>query len=212
MTNASRAIADLRSRWCTLHDLDRAQAIKSIHQSGVSLRELAPLLNCSPSLLTHLLQAAQASIEDRVLARQGILSTRTLVRRAKAVGTLRTALHREAVAFERNREAFQGCKSILNWLAEQKVARDLWGWGIEMALLHLSLTDQTWQLPPDTVPKAVPGDEIFFRRWAVQPESADLDPVTGVALRLAQWVSLGISNVRVRQRALELASEELDQR
>jgi len=76
MTHTSFAIADLQSRWHTLNDLDRAQAIKSIYQSGMSLRNLASRLNCSPSLLTHLLQAAQAPIEDQVLARQGELSTR----------------------------------------------------------------------------------------------------------------------------------------
>src|ERR1035441_1475654 len=38
MTIAPPLVADLQSRWCSLHDLDRAQAIKSIHQSGVSLR------------------------------------------------------------------------------------------------------------------------------------------------------------------------------
>ncbi len=63
------------------------------------------MLNCSPSLLTHLLQAGQAPLEDRALARQGVLSTRALVRRAKAVGIRRTALHREEIAYEREQLA-----------------------------------------------------------------------------------------------------------
>lgn len=74
MADTSLALADLWSRWHTLDDLDRAQAIKSNHQSGVSLRKLASFLNCSPSLLTHLLQVGQAPLEDRVLARRGELS------------------------------------------------------------------------------------------------------------------------------------------
>jgi lambda repressor-like predicted transcriptional regulator len=113
MTNTSFAIVDLQSRWHTLDDLNRAQAIKVIHQSGVSLRNLASRLNCSPSLLTHLLQAAQAPIEDQVLAGQGALSTRALWRAAKAVGTWRIALHPEEIAFERERAAVQS-KLILS--------------------------------------------------------------------------------------------------
>jgi lambda repressor-like predicted transcriptional regulator len=113
MTNTSFAIADLQSRWHALNDLDRAKAIKAVHQSGMSLRNLASRLNCSPSLLTHLLQAAQAPIEDQVLAGQGALSTRALWRAAKAVGTWRIALHPEEIAFERERAAVQS-KLILS--------------------------------------------------------------------------------------------------
>jgi lambda repressor-like predicted transcriptional regulator len=113
MADTNFAITDLQSRWHTLNDLDRAQAIKPIHQSGMSLRNLASRLNCSPSLLTHLLQAAQAPIEDQVLAGQGALSTRALWRAAKAVGTWRIALHPEEIAFERERAAVQS-KLILS--------------------------------------------------------------------------------------------------
>jgi len=113
MADTNFAITDLQSRWHTLNDLDRAQAIKPIHQSGMSLRNLASRLNCSPSLLTHLLQAAQAPIEDQVLAGQGALSTRALWRAAKALGARRIALHPEEIAFERERAAVQS-KLILS--------------------------------------------------------------------------------------------------
>jgi hypothetical protein len=39
LTDTSFAIADLQSHWYTLDDLDRAQAIKLIHLSGVSHRD-----------------------------------------------------------------------------------------------------------------------------------------------------------------------------
>src|ERR1039458_8694604 len=97
MTISSSAVADLQGKWHTLHDLDRARAVYAIHQAGVSLRELAKALNCSPSLLGHLLAALQASALDRTLAREGKISTRELARRARATGIRRAARHREAL-------------------------------------------------------------------------------------------------------------------
>src|ERR1035438_4893064 len=142
MTDTTLAIADLRTRWFTLVDLDRAQEIELIRRLGVSLCELAAVLNCSPSLLAHLLQAAQASIEDRELARQGVLSTRALVQRAKAHGARSTAMNHEEIAFARERTALQESKSILNWIEEQQVTSADQGRLIENARLHLSYLER----------------------------------------------------------------------
>jgi hypothetical protein len=71
MTDRSATVADLRSRWHTLCDLDRARAAQSIHQAGESLAELAPQLNCFRSLLSYLIRAALAPVEDREFARLG---------------------------------------------------------------------------------------------------------------------------------------------
>jgi AraC-like DNA-binding protein len=124
MTDAGIAVRELRSQWYTLHDLDRAQAIKTIHQSGIRLKELAALLNCSSSLLTRLLQAGQAPPEDRLLARQGVMSTRALARQASAVGIRRTALHREEMAYEKTREALVKSQVIEKCFEERGAARD----------------------------------------------------------------------------------------
>jgi lambda repressor-like predicted transcriptional regulator len=85
MTDLS-AVADLQSKWPTLHNLDRAKAVYAIHQAGTSLRELAKVLNRSESLLRHLLAALQAPPAHRNLARQGKISFNELVRRSKAEG------------------------------------------------------------------------------------------------------------------------------
>jgi len=100
----------------------RSFALKVIHQLGVSLRELAPLLNCSPSLLSHLLQAGQASIEDCVFARLGALSTRAPVRSAKMAGTHCTARGYEEIAYELERTAIWDSQAILRWLDYENVA------------------------------------------------------------------------------------------
>ena len=40
MTSVS-TIPELKANWINLHDLDRANAIRSIHDSGISLRQIA---------------------------------------------------------------------------------------------------------------------------------------------------------------------------
>lgn len=112
MTDTRCTVADLRSRLHTLCDLDRARAVQSLHQDGMTLRAIASQLNCSPSLLSHLLRAAQASAEDRELARCGEIGTRELARRAGSSGTRSTSMQREAVAFDLERAATQASQSI----------------------------------------------------------------------------------------------------
>jgi len=209
MTDTSFAIADLQSRRHNLYGLDRAQAIKSIHRSGVSLRKLASFLNCSPSLLTHLLQAGQAPLEDRVLARRGELSTRALVRRARAKGTRRTALHRETIAFEREQTAIQDSSSILNWLAEQGVTDADREQIIKRARLYLSLVEGTWPLSPVAMSACTLADKTVRMRWPVQPDLAEIGFFAGFARQLALWALAGISDLQIRQRAFELARCEL---
>jgi DNA-binding transcriptional MerR regulator len=209
MADTSFAIADLRSRWYTLNDLDRAQAIKVIHQSGVSLRKLAPFLNCSPSLLSHLLQAGQAPLEDRVLARRGELSTRALVRSAKATGVRCTTLHREAIAFERESEARRHSQAIERWFGEQGVADADRGQVIERACLHLSPPEWTERLPLVAIPAGMSADNSVRTCLPTQPDPTEVGFAAGIAWQLAHWVAAGISDHQLRQRALELAGDAL---
>jgi len=209
MTDTSFAIADLQSRWHILHDLDRAQAIKSIHQAGVSLRKLASFLNCSSSLLTHLLQAGQARLEDRVLARRGELSTRALVRRARATGTRRTALHREAIALDIEQTAIQDSRSILNWLAEQDVTDADREQIIKRARLYVSLVEGIFPLSPVAMSACIPADKTVRVQWPVQSDLAETGLVAGFARQLAHWALDGVSDPQIRQRAFELAHDEL---
>lgn len=208
MIDTNLAVTGLRSTWHALPDLDRSQAVKSALQSGTSLRALAAVLNCSPALLTHLLQAGQAPPEDCVLARQRILSTRELVRRAKLVGTYLTALHGEEFAFERERAAFRGCKSILNWFAERRIANDSQSMVIEKALQLMSPADRVGLVTPVPAKTAGPSDEPARPCLPSQSEPADADFVAGIAGRLVRWVVQGILDPRVRQRALQLAGEQ----
>lgn len=122
MNDISSAVVELQCRWTNLCDLDRAQAVLSIQQEGMSLRELARQLKCSPSLLSYLLRVAQAPAEDRERARRGEMSTRALARIVGTVGTRGTVRQHEAIAFERERSAFQASKTVLSWFEDEEVS------------------------------------------------------------------------------------------
>ena len=198
MTDISSAVADLRSQWYTLCDLDRARAVQAILQAGMRLRELAPQLNCSPSLLSYLLRAAMAPAEDRELARSGEISTRELVRRAGSSGTRSTLLRREAIAFELERTALLASEAITKWLDEEEIAGADREQVIEQAFLHLADADKSavGSLAADL--PDIPLKEIIrlFR-----PALLETDEDRTVAL-FAQWLALwtlhGISDDRIR--------------
>jgi lambda repressor-like predicted transcriptional regulator len=210
MTLAPPLVADLQSSWCSLHDLDRAQLLKSIHQSGVSLRALSSALNCSPSLLTHLLQASQAPPEDCLLARQGLLSTRALVRRARTVGARRTALHREEIAYERELAALRFSQAIGRWLDEKGVESTDRESVIDQAVVLSSQGRGQGELPLKNMATSPKLDGRSS--WPAQPDRDDADPVAQHARRLALWAFHGISDAKVRDRAFELAHADLNRR
>jgi len=210
MNVASSLIADLQTSWYSLHDLDRAQLLKSIHQSGVSLRVLSSALNCSPSLLSHLLHAGQAPPEDCLLARQGLLSTRALVRRARTVGARRTALHREEIAYERELAALRFSQAIGRWLDEKGVESADRESVIEQAVVLSSQGRGQGELPLKNMAACPQLDARSS--WPTQPDRDDTDPVAQHARRLARWAIHGISDAKVRDRTFELAHADLNRR
>jgi hypothetical protein len=122
------------------------------------------------------------------------------VRRARATGTRRTALHREAIAFERESEAQQHSRAITKWLDENGVAVADREQVTEKTRLFLSVAEGTWQLPP--------ADKTVRMRRPAQPDPSEIGIFAGFARQLALWVSAGIADIQVRQRALELACDE----
>lgn len=204
MTNTSIVIADLQSRWFKLVDLDRAQEVEFIRRLGVSLGELATALNCSPSLLTHLLRAARASIEDRGLARKGLLSTRALVRLVQVDGVRRPAKHHEDIAFERERAALQGCHSIENWLAVHRVASPGQSLLIENVRLYLAYKEGAGLQNESECLATLPTDRIAVRSKLSEPMTKECDLNAGLVHRFALWVLHAMPDPTVRQKAFEL--------
>ena len=203
MTEISSAVGELQTRWPNICDLDRAQAILSIQQEGMSLRELARHLKCSPSLLSYLLRASQAPAEDRERARRGEISTRALARIAGIVGTRGTVRQPEAIAFERERAAFQASKAVLTWFEDEEVAEADQSQIIKQARLHL-IEAQGWK-------KAFLQnrlDDVVCESRNAQIGARRNRPAAWFELRLALWAVRSISDDWVRNRALEIACSE----
>ncbi len=195
------ALADLRTRWFGLHDLDRARAVDAIHRTGISLKEIAAALHCSRSLLSHLVRAADAPVADRAEARWGKLSTRALVRRARAAGTRQRSRHREALAFEREQAAFEAARRISEWLAQQGLTAVDSNEVIRMALA-MPVTTQ-WK---DPALADVPLKEILDLGKPPLPETKGPRGNGWYARWLHGWTSIWLSDPRTRVRALEVAA------
>lgn len=114
-------IEQLRAEWKDFHDLDRAEAVRSIHDSGPSIREIGRQLHVSDSGLCRLLVALDAPVEDKLLARKGEITTSELVRRSKAAGRARAARNREEIKLERERQTFHAADLICRWLLETQM-------------------------------------------------------------------------------------------
>lgn len=159
-------------------------------------------------MLSYLLRALQAPIEDRELARLGNITTRELARRARSSGARQNSIQREAVAFDRECAAVRSANAIQVWFDQQKVPSADREQIIDQAsLLQVSvkkvdLGSLEASLPdiPLTViirllrPADLPTDEnhtiLWFARW------------------LSDWTHHGILDETVRVRALELARGE----
>src|SRR5450432_2711651 len=174
MSNPSSALTDLQTKWHSLRDLDRARAVNAINKAGISLRELAKALNCSSSLLRHLLEALQAPPEDRFLALKGEISTNELVRRARVAGIRRTDMHRESRQLERGKASIRGCRTICDWLAGENLSPASGQQIVGEARRLLAIAEETRRLPRDAAPPDMPTAMIIQRCRPTEPKTDDI--------------------------------------
>jgi len=205
MKTPPSALADLQATWNNLCDLDRGRAVYAIQQNGTSIRELAREINCSESLLRHLLIAIQAPVEDRLLAREGKITTNELVRRVRAAGVRRTTKQHEAREFERTQASVSGSKAICAWLVEEHISG---GYGEQIvceAQRQLADAEQTNRLPNEPAPADMPVDEIIRRCKPASPANDAANLVARFGCWLAGWTYFAITDSDVRYRAFEFA-------
>lgn len=201
------AITDLHIQWHILLDLDRAEAVSTIHQAGVSLRSLAKALNCSDGLLRHLLHALQASPEDLALARLGNISTWELARRSVANRKGLGLTPPEASASEIEESSIRWHNTVRNWFREQSLSDPYALQVAKEAHCLLLNAEQAGRLPRGRVPSCLPTNEII-RRWHPadqMPRNADF--VSWFGRWLAIWSYNAIPDSCVRKRVFQLLTE-----
>lgn len=206
VTEDNSAIADLRRRWHTLCDADRALEVQSMHRAGMSLGKLAGHLNCSRSLLSRLHRAAKASPEDLDRARRGEISTRELARRTDATGSRGISRHREGITFEIERAAVRGSRKIESWLSDAGGADTDRKQIIEQARGYLFKTGRAARDQQENILVSMLFDEAERQHLLGRTVTERQGSISWTALSLALWVLRGIPDHRIRARALELAS------
>ena len=75
-----QAVADLRSGWQTLHDIDKSTIVAATLAAGMRGRTLAKAVGCSEGSIRRLAIISTATAEEKDLARRGALSTNQLVK------------------------------------------------------------------------------------------------------------------------------------
>lgn len=212
MPGVKMSLSELQTKWCELCDMDRAHAVHEIYKAGTSFRALARALNCSLSLIRHLDLAAQAPLDDRNLARQGKMSTRELVRRAKAVNLQQTSRENEALEFERIQAANAGCRLICNWLEIENIPKGHGEQVIQEAQRSLATAERKKKFPKYPAPRDMPPTEIIRLSGPPQTVRDSFDVVTLYGAWLTRWVWYVFPDVTVRDRALDLALDEQPKR
>ncbi|MDR3411086.1 MAG: hypothetical protein P4L87_09125 [Formivibrio sp.] len=204
-TGNASTVADLKNRWDTLHVLDRAKAINTIRQSGISIRSLAVQLGRSEATLRRLLETARAPLLDRTLARQGKISTNELVRRSKAAMASRAAKNRETLECERTKAAQKACQEICAWLREEGLGEAHGEAIADEARRKMAAAEYFETLPASKAPLGTSLAEIIQRLRPPESINSDVGSVDWYADWLTRWAYFAWPDSSVRDKALGLA-------
>ena len=200
------SLADLKTQWAELSDVDRALAVHALHSPSLSFHQLAKELGCSASQLRNLDRAAQAPAEDLDLARKKQISTRELVRRARAAAAQRADQDREALDQKRNQAARKAALTICNWLEERQILPAHGEGIIDESRRILAQAEYLDQLPKcSPPPPGMPTAEVIIRTKPPASVHPDIESVGWYAAWLARWAFFAFPDSVVRDRALNLA-------
>jgi len=116
-------VEDLKARWTSLHELDRAESIRLIHENGHSLRSIARDVGCcAETTIRNLFYASKAPLSDRRLVRRGEISLRELARRSKIASQAKAEKIKASEEKLRAKEASLWSTEVCRWLQEQNLA------------------------------------------------------------------------------------------
>jgi len=202
------SITRLQVDWHRSSDLERARAVHTIKQSGVSIRKIAAELQVSESLLRHLLHALQAPSSDRVLAKQGEITTNELVRRAKAAGLRRDAHQREAIELERAKAARKAADVICDWLAREHLPGSYGEQIIEAVRREFAKRQLAGGLPQRPKGIEITTKELIERCRPKRPIDDNAAFIGWYHEWLCRWSFFAFSDDDIRDTALDLALQK----
>jgi len=207
MISPIHTISELQIKWHTLLDLDRAEAVATIHQAGVSLRRLAKALNCSDGLLRHLLHARDGSAEDLALAHLGEISTWELARRSVASRKGLLLTPPEASAPEITQAAIRGVDTVRRWLREQGLGDPFAMQVSKEARCLLLNAERAGRFPCLYMPSGTATDEVIRRCHPTDPMYENPGFISWYDRWLSIWSYYVIPDSRVRERVFQLLTE-----
>jgi len=180
-------IDNLKQNWDQLSGVDRAHAVCTINQSGMSIRGIARRLQCGESSLRRLLKALDAPAADLAAARKGKISTNKLVRRAKAAAEEREKKNAEMRELKRKRKILDVSKTICQWLQQEHLGGSR-GEAVALEARSMLISDYAAGKLPDADPKVKhPAPEWIEKCRPKTPVPQDVGYIGWYALWLAQW-------------------------
>jgi hypothetical protein len=202
----STALAGSVQKWPTLKDdLAKARAVAAVASPEVSNRVLAKQLGCSATQIRNfLLIAKKAPWQDQLLARRGKITTRELLRRARAAEAQQKKKEQQTLDDKRTKEAEKGCKTICKWLEQENVWSAHGEEIIDEARWILHGAARLGTLPQGPPPPLGTPLKEIIQRCRPKPEPGEL-PVSRYAHWLAIWAFYAFPDTIVRDRALGLA-------
>ncbi len=208
LATSDQAIADLRSGWRMLPDIEKASLIAKILAAGMSRRRLAPTLGCGEATIRNLALLAQALPTEKDQLRAGELTTRAVLRRIRLRRTAAKIIQRGAMARDAEREARRHCDRVLRWVQREKLPTAYAEQAVEEARLQLVLAESTGGLPEDSAPEGTTVDEII-RRCRPEPVSEDTHILASYARWLALWSYYSVPDSATRLQGLQYAASKL---
>lgn len=205
------AVAALQSKWQNLPDVDRAEAIVPILAAGMSGRGLADALSCSEPLIRYLKPLTEALPEEKRLARLGKISTRELKRRIAKRKTEKANKKEQAAEFACLEAAHRGANDILQWFnKEEKIAYPHAEQIVIEARRMLREAEMNGRLPKGKAPAGLAVSDIIHRcDLGIPPCSDACNFVARYGFLLAVWTYYVMPDGRVREKALDIALNEL---
>jgi hypothetical protein len=202
------AVAALRSDFPALNDIDRAERILEILQnSKISRRTLASALSISEKQIRNLVSVAAAPGFLKQKVRQGTMSTRALLLKAKSLSNKKIEAEKQQQFDNLEQIALVRSQDVISWIKQEKISFAHGEQIVDEARMNIISCQEQGCLPAIGGPVKIPVSEIIEK---CRPILAKADFFMYQLGRwLTRWVWYAIGDVNGVLRTLDLAWDVL---